>query len=83
MDHAYLKYDSSHTMANWTRLGKRGHVEDRRGVAPAAVGGVSLTGVLLFFLVSYLSGGDVTDVVNQLPVNQVAPQSYENTQEFA
>jgi uncharacterized protein len=69
-------------MADWTKLGHRGNVEDRRGMAPV-IGGVSLTGLALYLLVTYLSGGDFTDVLNQLPVVPVEQQNYANTQEFS
>jgi predicted metalloprotease len=58
-------------MANWDRITSRGNVEDRRSMAPAAIGGVSLTGLALYVLVTYLSGGNFSDVINQLPA--VAP----------
>lgn len=70
-------------MANWGNLGSRGHVEDRRAMAPAAIGGVSLTGIALYMLVTYLSGGDFTDVLNQLPATSVEQQQFQNTEEFA
>jgi len=53
-------------MALWGKLGSRGNVEDRRGMAPAAVGGLSLTGVALLLVFNYLAGGDITDVLQQL-----------------
>ncbi len=60
-------------MANWGNLSSRGDVEDRRGFAPVAVGGLSLTGVALLILFNLLAGGDATDVLtqlNQIPVTQ-------------
>lgn len=71
-------------MANWGRIGTRGNVEDRRSFAPA-VGGLSLTTVALLFLFSYLSGGDITDVIQQLPTAQVQEQNYGtgNNEQFA
>lgn len=69
-------------MANWGRIGSRGNVEDRRGMAPTAIGGISLTGLALYALVTYLSGGDLTDVLTQLPTVPVE-QQYLNTEEFA
>lgn len=70
-------------MANWGRLGSRGNVEDRRGLAPAAIGGISLTGLALYMLVTYLSGGDFSDVLSQLPAVSVEQQQQFNTEEFA
>ncbi len=69
-------------MANWGRIGSRGNVEDRRGMAPTAIGGISLTGLALYALVTYLSGGDLGDVLTQLPSVPVE-QQYLNTEEFA
>lgn len=69
-------------MANWGRITSRGSIEDRRGFAPAAAGGLSLTGVALMMLITYLGGGDLTDVLNQLPTTQIDQQNYVNTQEF-
>lgn len=69
-------------MANWGRIGSRGNVEDRRGMAPTAIGGISLTGLALYALVTYLSGGDLGDVLTQLPSMPVE-QQYLNTEEFA
>jgi uncharacterized protein len=68
-------------MANWGRIASRGHVEDRRGFAPVA-GGLSLTSLAVVMFVTYLMGGDVTDVLNQLPQNPVPQNQYVNTQEF-
>lgn len=53
-------------MANWGRITSRGDVEDRRGATPVALGGLSITGVALYFLVTYLMGGNVGDVLNGL-----------------
>lgn len=52
-------------MANWGRILSRGNVEDRRSFAPA-VGGLSLTGVALLFLMNYLMGGDLSTALNQV-----------------
>ncbi len=53
-------------MANWGRILSRGNVEDRRSFAPAAVGGLSITGVAILLLFNFLAGGDPVDVLNQL-----------------
>lgn len=61
-------------MANWGKILSRGNVEDRRSLAPMAMGGLSLTGVALLFLFNFLSGGDVGDVLGQLqelPLEQI------------
>ena len=60
-------------MADWGKVLTRGDVEDRRGLAPA-VGGISVTGLALLLLFNYLAGGDLTDVLNQLPTTQLQPQ---------
>ncbi len=60
-------------MANWGNLGSRGNVEDRRGFGPAAFGGLSLTGVVIYTLFTLLTGGNVGDVLSQLenvPIEQ-------------
>jgi uncharacterized protein len=60
-------------MANWGKILSRGNVEDRRSIAPAALGGISLTSVALLFLFNYLAGGNLSDALNQiqqLPIQQ-------------
>ncbi len=62
-------------MADWGKILSRGNVDDRRSFAPAAVGGVSLLGVIAVFLFNYISGGEIPldDVLRQiekLPVEQ-------------
>ncbi|HVF69520.1 MAG TPA: neutral zinc metallopeptidase [Xanthomonadales bacterium] len=60
-------------MADWNKILRRGNVEDRRSMAPAAIGGISLTGVALLFLFNVLSGGSPTDFLSELqniPVEQ-------------
>lgn len=60
-------------MALWDRLGSRGNVEDRRGMG-GALGGLGITGVLLVVALTYLSGGDLGDVISQLPIEQIVEQ---------
>jgi predicted metalloprotease len=69
-------------MANWGNLGDRGEVEDRRGLAPI-VGGVSLGGVALYLLMTYLSGGSVTDALPQI-LNELPTENRQvlNSQDF-
>ncbi len=57
-------------MADWSKIGYRGNVEDRRGLAPA-IGGLSLTGVALILIVNYLTGGNLGDALQQI---QAIPQ---------
>ena len=42
-------------MANWGKILSRGNVEDRRSMAPVAVGGLSLTGVAIVILFNILT----------------------------
>ncbi|MDQ3239641.1 MAG: zinc metallopeptidase [bacterium] len=53
-------------MADWGKILSRGNVEDRRSMAPAAMGGLSLTGIAIVVLLNFFAGGDVGDVLNQL-----------------
>ncbi|MDQ5981790.1 MAG: hypothetical protein QG570_547 [Patescibacteria group bacterium] len=67
-------------MADWGKIGSRGNVEDRRSSAPAVVGGISVTGILLYLLVSYLTDGQVSVPLDTF---QPAPQEQtQNLQEF-
>ncbi len=70
-------------MANWGRILSRGNVEDRRSFSPVGVGGISLTGLALLFLFNYLSGGDLTDVIQQLPTTNFESQQNVNSQQYA
>lgn len=68
-------------MANWDRLTSRGNVEDRRSFGPTAIGGgLGIAGIVIYLLVSYLSGGqispnDVNAVLNQIENSQVQTSS--------
>lgn len=70
-------------MANWDRILSRGNVEDRRSFAPAA-GGLGIAGIALYFLVSYLTGTEitVTDVLSQLENVQVEQNQTLGASEF-
>jgi uncharacterized protein len=65
-------------MAFWNKLPGRGNVEDRRGLGPAA-GGLGIGGLVLLVALTYLGGGELTDVLptvlNQVQSQQAA-QSY-------
>jgi uncharacterized protein len=63
-------------MANWGKILSRGNVEDRRGFAPVAVGGISLTGFVVLMLVNYALGGNITDVLQQLETMPQSQQAY-------
>jgi uncharacterized protein len=70
-------------MAFWDKISSRGNVEDRRSsLGPLAIGGGSLGigGIALILLLNYLNGGDIGDVINQLPAEIPATQL--NTQDF-
>lgn len=69
-------------MANWDRILGRGNVDDRRSMSPAAIGGISLTGIALLFALNLLLGGDVGDFVSQLENIPVQTEQSQNTEEF-
>lgn len=70
-------------MADWSKLGSRGNVEDRRAMGPVGAGGLGIGGVILLLVVNYLSGGNVTDVlpqvVNELEQTQVGQQNIDTS----
>jgi uncharacterized protein len=63
-------------MARWDRIVSRGNVEDRRSMAPAAIGGLGVGGVALLILFNVLTGGDISDVLGQL--TEVATQNQQS-----
>ena len=75
-------------MAFWDKIKSRGNVEDRRGFGPLAIGGGSLGlgGLAIILLLNYLSGGDITDVINQLPeqipTSQLSTESFEGADNY-
>ncbi len=75
-------------MAFWDKISSRGNVEDRRGLSPMAIGGGSLGlgGLALILILNYLAGGDVTDVINQLPdqvpAQQLTTQDFEGADDY-
>lgn len=68
-------------MAVWDRIGSRGNVEDRRGMAPLA-GGLGVTGVALYLLFNVLSGANPTDILNQVLNLAVESQRNISTETF-
>lgn len=81
-------------MANWSTIGSRGNVEDRRRFGPTvtAGGGIGVVGLLVYAAFQLLSGGDAGDVLSTLNEIQIQPQSSmtqsalnesDNYQEFA
>lgn len=69
-------------MAFWDRITSRGDVEDRRSMAPVAIGGISLTGLAILLLFNALVGGDVTDVLGQLETIPIEEQQNVSREEF-
>jgi predicted metalloprotease len=69
-------------MANWGKILARGNVEDRRSFAPAAIGGISLTGLAIYLLFNLLVGGDASDVLGELQKVQVEQQQGVSKEEF-
>ncbi len=69
-------------MANWNKILSRGNVEDRRSLAPAAFGGLSLTGLAVWLILNFLSGGSPEDVLSQLNNVQIEPQQNVSSQQF-
>ncbi len=70
-------------MAIWDKIASRGHVEDRRSLAPA-VGGLGATGIVLYLLFSVLSGSEISapDILNQLNTLQPQAQQTQDPSEF-
>lgn len=75
-------------MARWDKLGSRGRVQDRRGMAGPAVGGIGISGIVLVLAVAYFGGGEqaaqVAEVIQE--VNQQSQSqgvSGEQAAEFA
>jgi predicted metalloprotease len=70
-------------VARWNRIGSRGNVQDRRGLARPgmAIGGLGGVGVIVFLLITLLGGGSGLDqVMGQLEA--AAPQTREQPAEF-
>jgi predicted metalloprotease len=60
-------------MANWSKIGSRGNVQDRRGRGPVIGGGLGVGGIILALVFTYLNNGSITtgDVLNQLQNTQI------------
>ncbi|MCC2630602.1 MAG: uncharacterized protein K0S38_411 [Candidatus Paceibacter sp.] len=70
-------------MADWSKIGSRGNVDDRRGFGPAiAGGGLGITGLAIILVLNLLGGGDVGDVLSQLQNINVQPAQVQNATEF-
>ncbi len=74
-------------MADWKKILSRGDVEDRRSFKPAVIGGISLTGVALFLLMNYLSGGSIESGLQEVGQSVLQQQTQQvqtqDTNEFA
>jgi len=73
-------------MALWDKITSRGNVEDRRGLSPASVGGgLGIGGIALVLAFTYLTGGDLSDVLTQIDPATLTQQeqSQEDTSKFA
>jgi uncharacterized protein len=71
-------------MALWDKLSSRGNVEDRRGSRMAAVGGggIGIVGIIIIIAYNLLSGGNATDILNQLQNVQVPVQEQVSSSAF-
>ncbi len=71
-------------MADWSKIGSRGSVEDRRAFGPASIGGLGLGGVVLVLLFNYLSTGqvDIPEALNQIEQIQVQADQSHNATDF-
>jgi uncharacterized protein len=61
-------------MAFWDRITSRGNVEDRRGMPMAVGGSLGVGGVALLLAFTYLSGGDITDVLRNIDPNAIVSE---------
>lgn len=69
-------------MANWGKISGRGNVEDRRSLAPVVVGGLGITGVVLYLLVNFLTDGQVNIPLDRLENITVENQQNLNAGDF-
>ncbi len=67
-------------MALWDKITSRGRIEDRRSMAPTAIGGLGLGGIVIYLLASYFLGGqiDVNQVLRQLEDVQIEQSQTQN-----
>jgi predicted metalloprotease len=72
-------------MADWSKIGSTGDVEDRRGMSPLLLGGggIGIAGTVIVLLFNLLTGApiDVNSTLNQLQQSQASQQTG-NTQQF-
>jgi uncharacterized protein len=69
-------------MAFWDRITSRGDVEDRRGMPAAIGGGLGIGGIALLMALTYLSGGDITDVLTQIDPNTLVQEPVQDVSQF-
>ncbi|MFA5828784.1 MAG: neutral zinc metallopeptidase [Candidatus Shapirobacteria bacterium] len=69
-------------MADWEKISSRGNVEDRRSWGPAVAGGLSVTGIIIYLLISLLTNGQVDIPIDQLGGGQVEDQENLERQDF-
>ncbi len=69
-------------MADWGKISSRGNVEDRRSLGPVVVGGIGITGVILYLLVNFLTNGQVDIPLDQLENISVENQQNLNAEDF-
>jgi uncharacterized protein len=70
-------------MALWDKLNSRGNVQDRRGAGPGVIGGgLGITGVVIYLLISFLGGGSPDDILSGLQNVQLQPTQTYNAKDF-
>ncbi len=70
-------------MALWNKITSRGAVDDRRGSSIVPIGGgLGIVGFIAILLFNYIGGGDVGDVLNQLPTSQISTDQQVNSKDF-
>lgn len=69
-------------MADWGKISSQGSVEDRRGFAPAASGGVGILGLVVLLVYNLLTGGSPEDFLSQLEDIPIEQQQTISKQEF-
>jgi predicted metalloprotease len=70
-------------MAYWDKITSRGDVEDRRSMRPAAIGGLSVTGVLVLLAINFLLGGNLNDALSLLQGVPIQNQQNVPSQQYA
>jgi uncharacterized protein len=72
-------------MAKWDNISSSGLVDDRRGLGSVVAGGVGVGGVVVYLLISYLTGSqvNVNDLINQLESTRTDQSQPTDTSQFA